>query len=254
MDGVETKDDLVSSTIAELAFLFLFGMFLYILATDVDVEGERERAFNTELNQIAAQATQELVCGCDVSVKRLRESGDFTLPIICDSQTRFPLFEVNSERGRRFDLTKKGERCFSFLCRETFLLSRQYEDLIDYVAIEGHASSEWEDPVACVDASHCNQKLSSQRSISVYSHCRTSIMSSASAFTPEFQAQLPADAPEEWRSPANWAEYFRRYVGNEGLGSRRPLALGPEAAPTPLHHSDKRNRRVEFRFSVNRND
>lgn len=239
----DASDTIVEATIAELAFLFVFSIVVSYTITQLNttVAQDTVEKLDAAIQEIRLRKT----CDCDMEVVRLGEDGrEVSVRVSCSGEH----YDDSMFTPAKASLTPMGERCLDALCPTVVTEVWRADDRRLAVTIEGHASSEWNtklktefNGLACLSKRHCNQALSSQRSMTVYDYCQKSIdpggLLAPQGVTKAYREANPAGSLESW-----YAFYEQRFK-NEGLGSRSVIRNGDG------EENRKASRRVEFRLS-----
>lgn len=251
-------DNLIESTIAELAFIFVFTLsFVFVYNTvstaaeptdaasdrtlptgSVGAPGDPE-AVATAFRDVVLSARE--ACGCDIDFQASDTGAAFSIVTLCrrPSGARI-LFETGQSK-----LSAVGKACFDALCPAILPEARRHRSSITRIAIEGHASPEgFSDAtrrsLGCFDDKDCNFLLSTRRSRNVYRHCKTRISS------PEGRRILAAASGDPLGVEA-WVRFYDGVVGLSGAGDLAPVRRsGAQGGDI----DDDASRRVEFRFSL----
>ncbi|MCI4665263.1 MAG: hypothetical protein MRY74_11135 [Neomegalonema sp.] len=243
MEETSNSSNLVEATIAELAFLFVFAMFVSFA-----IAAEDNALTKDTLARLKASVTTAK-CDCPIQLQTTKD-GNAVLRTWCPENNgkKEGMFSVGEAT-----LTERGKSCFDQICPLVILEAWRAPKTIGRVTIEGHASSDWEKKessfsgVKCLSGPHCNQMLSSQRSVTVFSYCLASIGADGD-LKPAYR--LPDG--EKQPTASELFEIYSRVFRNEGLGARKPMLKGGKVGGEKHWNTAEEDRiasrRVEFRI------
>lgn len=263
----KSDDSIVEASIAELAFLFVFGLGLaFFVIADAAEQGTGENPEGLEGS--FGELQNEILGGdvrldCSIEMIWADPPGDLiwrVQPKFAGSADEIRLFGFWDPGDNRFvrlaTLTPRGRDCFDYLCPRALLFARRFADQspsdgvsgIRRMIIEGHTSPDWDSSADarktsslrgrdCLDPEECNIHMSFRRSVTVYGHCKNTIFDARStetlwdvALSQEFAALQRDWAPTGGAplSAAEWQRYFNELVFVEGVASKRSDAVLPE--------------------------
>lgn len=243
-DGGDTQRSIVDATFAELAFLLVFALFVgFAVSSDREhVDG----AARAEVGGLVRRIEALGLCACRIDDAAIEPADAapnvIRIRIACDDGGR--LFESGA-----WALTDVGAACFDAICPLLYDVLRSPQSRVERVAIEGHASPEFRDfarmdllpesagespDLDCRSPAHCNQILSSLRSLRAYDYCG--------------EAYATAGGGRSEIDIAERRGFFDDITDSAGFGARRPLPVEAREPGREAEVDDDASRRVEFRL------
>lgn len=223
------KESLIENTIAELAFLFVFSMFIYFSVARAD-NGERDGDLRRALRETIEEITPD-DCGCDITLERVTVSGALRLRVLCglSSAHSEPLSMFPNQSA---ELDEDARLCVDRLWPRLIEQSMKHEDRIRGIRIVGHASEGWEEYLAsgCRAPQSCNMQLSRQRSEAIYRLIENGL-----------HMHRPDDGDASGPGREKMLKFFYAKVRQEARGELEPIDEFDD-----LEMNEDVSRRVEF--------